>query len=420
MDLTEHLPTTRAERRARDAEAQARREDILAEARLKRQERADEAKRRRKAARGYARTEWWATTRARADRLWHTFVLVGAIVGVNLVAVAGQVTAFHAGLDWDIPAALGAAAVIESIAIYVGWHAHVALIEGDSVMRLRVTSYAIAAGVGILNYHHYAPDWKVDDQAVMFGAASLLSPWLWAIHSRHVHRAQLRTAGLIDPRAPKFSALRWLLHKDETWQALKWAVRHSEQSPAAAILAMQTETTATEAAASVDRTRDDLLTVQALLIRAQSDLISVTNLVMTETAPASAEVTAERPIGCPPEPLAIDPAPVTELVTDPVTSSDQASDRDRPDDQDNREAEVWIRRRMREGQTPRQRDVAERFGFSNGWARLRVQTAKDQMTAKGYTFLPGNRVHPPAEAVTVNGTESDHAHDIPMTAVEVS
>lgn len=410
---------SRAERRVRDAEAKARRAEVLEEARLRREERAAEWKRRRKAQRATERAAWWAATRVRLDHLRRTLVLVSAIVGVNAVAVAGQVTAFHQGLGWPLPGAVGAAAVVESIAIYVGWHAHVALIEGDSVFRLRVTSYSIAALVAALNYHHYAPDWVPTDRAIMFGLSSLLSPWLWAMHSRYIHRRQLRDAGLIDPRAPKFSALRWLLHRAETWKALKWAVRHSEQSPAVAILAVQMDETTAGAARLLDRSRDQVVAAQSALIRAQSDLIAVTRMVTAEAAPVSGEVTAEQTVTCTPQLPAAPPAVVTDPVTKPATSNDQPNDRERPDDQDNREAEKWIRASMRKGRTPTLSEVAERFGFSRGWARLRVQAARDEMTAKGYRFLPGNVVKPPTEPVTSSGADSEHADDVPMTPVEV-
>jgi hypothetical protein len=302
---TPHRPS-RAERLAADAAARAEADRIRDEAKRDKARRDEKwaaereqlrinRRRDRKASNDQDRRKSVTIWQARLQKWWHAFVLVGAIVGVNIVAVVGQVTAFTAstganGFGWSPLQAVATAAVIETIAIYVGWHAHTALIEGDSVMRLRVTSYAIALGVGALNYYHYAPDWGFDDQAVMFGGASVLSPWLWAMHSRHQHRQHLRAQGLIDPRAPKFSALRWLLWRSETWTALRWAVRYGEQSPVASILAVQTEETTAEADALLDRTRAEVAAAQAALIRAQSAALAVLDEVADETP---AETTIE-------------------------------------------------------------------------------------------------------------------------------
>ncbi|MFI7449516.1 hypothetical protein ACIBQX_18615 [Nonomuraea sp. NPDC049714] len=313
-----HRPS-RAERLAADAAARAEADRIRDEAKRDRARRDEEwaaereqlrqdRKRTRKTSSATARSERVTAWQARLQKWWHAFVLVGAIVGVNVVAVVGQVTAFSAsteanGFGWSPLQAIATAAVIETIAIYVGWHAHTALIEGDSVMRLRVTSYAIALGVGALNYYHYAPDWRFDDQAVMFGGASVLSPWLWAMHSRHQHRQALREQGLIDPRAPKFSALRWLLWRSETWTALRWAVRYGEQSPVASILAVQAEETTAETSVLLDRTRDEVTAAQAALIRAQSAALAVLDEVADETRTETEnETTHEVEIKVSPEP----------------------------------------------------------------------------------------------------------------------
>ncbi len=93
--------------------------------------------------------------------------------------------------------------------------------------------------------------------------------------------------------------------------------------------------------------------------------------------------------------------------------------RDRPDEQDNRIAERWIRDCIRSGRLPTYGEVAEKYSFSRTWARSRVQMTRDRMAAKGYRFLPGNVVVPPADQNTVNGVESAHADDVPMTAVGV-
>jgi len=103
---------------------------------------------------------------------------------------------------------------------------------------------------------------------------------------------------------------------------------------------------------------------------------------------------------------------VTVPVTDPVTESGQESDRDddhqsdrrRATDQDNREAEDWIRTRCRgrngAGRKPSQREVADEFGFSTGWARNRLTAVQDRMTGQGYVFQADGTVLAPRKAVT--------------------
>ncbi|MFB4284821.1 hypothetical protein ACBJ59_56805 [Nonomuraea sp. MTCD27] len=167
----------------------------------------------------------WAERTRTAGRL---AVMSTTNLGVNLVAVSGQAMSFmQRGLPplW----AILAAGIVESVAVYVSWHAHVALREGDAAWATRMWSYAIGAGAGYLSYTH------VQDYPELFAACSLASPWLWSMHSRHLHRQDLREAGLIDPRAPKFSALRWLLHTKETFAAFKWAISEGVQSPHIAV-----------------------------------------------------------------------------------------------------------------------------------------------------------------------------------------
>lgn len=426
---TEHVngsaPTaqTRAERKAADALADLRRIETQEEIQRRREDAADarrvrveQARRQRSEQRRTDREQMRARWVSRLARWWHAFVLVGAIVGVNIVAVAGQINAFQADpFSWPAAGAFGAAAVVESIAIFVGWHAHVALREGDSVFRLRVASYGIAAAVAALNYHHYAPTWALDDRAAMFGAASLLSPWLWAIHSRHLHRQDLRKQGLIDPRAPKFSALRWLLHRPETWQALKWAVRHGEQSPTAAILSVQSENGLTAAVLYVDRAHAALAAGRDALIRAQAAALAATETyalalersvseVSEIATPANVEIEPECDTSANAQPDALD---VSEVADE--------EKRERPDAQDNRDAEKWIRAAMRKGKTPKQADIAARWSGSNGWASLRVKAARAALEAEGYRFYPAGVVKPPADADT-----STDAADVSDTDAELS
>lgn len=266
---------SRAERRAAALDADITRRRRAAEWADEQQQRREQRRQRARATADYRRTERNARLKVALARAGRVAVLTGTNVGVNAVAVVGQVLALHAA-GWPVWAALVGGCIIESVAVYVQWHAHVALVEDDSAVRLRFASYAIAGAVAWLNITHNTV------LPVLFGGCSLASPWLWAMYSRHVHRRQLRAAGLIDPRAPKFSALRWILHRRETWQALKWAVRHGEQAPGTAILAVQLQQTAHRADQAAEQGRAYLIESLTHLTHAQGVALQVAEYVAAQ------------------------------------------------------------------------------------------------------------------------------------------
>lgn len=171
------------------------------------------------------------------SRAWaRTIPLLLPLVLVNTAAVYGQ-----AGWSYDhlihnwIVAVLFAAAV-ESIGVYLAFEAHAALMAGDASARLRTGSYLIGLLAGVLNYAHFAgPGYAPTPLAVTFAALSSISPWLWAIRSRSMNRARLRELGQVDPRAVRFSLLRWLLFPVRTVRAFRVAVWHGIVTPAEAV-----------------------------------------------------------------------------------------------------------------------------------------------------------------------------------------
>ncbi|MFG3438300.1 hypothetical protein ACGF0J_13745 [Nonomuraea sp. NPDC047897] len=236
-----------------------------------------EAKTKRTRAEWQKRRAVWAERARTASRL---AVMSITNLGVNGVAVSGQAMAFmQRGLPplW----AVLAAGIVESVAVYVSWHAHVALREGDAAFVPRMWSYLIGAGAGYLSYTH------VQDYPELFAACSLASPWLWSMHSRHLHRKDLREQGLIDPRAPKFSVLRWVLHTGETFAAFKWAVSEGVQSPHLAIEEVRTRRALSMTRAAVEET-------QAAVIAAQRDQLQ---LALTNMAALSQELYGMDPDG---------------------------------------------------------------------------------------------------------------------------
>lgn len=230
----------------RDPEAEARRiratgearADVravqLEQARAERRAREDDARHRR-IVRRQARAE-----RARAVQAWTASmapraVLIVPLVLVNALALSGQVGFAERYLHWPLMGAVVFGGTLESIAIYIGWHAHRALLAGDTASKLRAASYGMGFLVGGLNYQHYVHAWASPNvPAVTFGLMSVISPWLWAMHGRHVNRERLRSLGLVDERAPHFSAARWLHFPVATMGALRWGIREGVQDPGAA------------------------------------------------------------------------------------------------------------------------------------------------------------------------------------------
>lgn len=165
-----------------------------------------------------------------------TMVTAVPLLGLNAAAVFGQYSALSVMPGISHEGALGIAAVLESLALFLSHHAHRALMEGDSAARLRIASYLLGLGIGVLNYHDQAgPHWKATPLAVVYGLASALSPWLWAIHSRFASRAKLRAKNLLDPRAAKFSGARWSMYPIRTFQMLRKSIWSGEQDPAVVV-----------------------------------------------------------------------------------------------------------------------------------------------------------------------------------------
>ena len=172
---------------------------------------------------------------------WINVALVVPVVLVNVFAVYGQAGwaldhLFSKGPDAArIGLAVMFAVTVESVGVYLAAEAHFALMAGDAALRLRVAAGTVAALVGGLNYHHYAPTLDPNTPAVTFAVMSAISPHLWAIRSRSLRRAELRAAGLIDARTVRFSVARWVLWFRPTWTAYRHAVWVGEQDPMKAI-----------------------------------------------------------------------------------------------------------------------------------------------------------------------------------------
>jgi hypothetical protein len=174
------------------------------------------------------------------DRWTATLRLVAPLLLVNALAVYGQIAYAYdhiAPTTWTtasrVVLAVGAAAAVESIALYVGWHAHDALIlkSYTTARHLRRASYVIAAVVGSVNYTHFADGFRPTGAAIMFGLLSLVSPWLWGLHTRRVQRVQLIREDLVDDAGVEFSITRRRNFPWRSWQARRWSIDHNIRDP---------------------------------------------------------------------------------------------------------------------------------------------------------------------------------------------
>jgi hypothetical protein len=178
---------------------------------------------------------WLAWIGARR-RGWLAVVAAVPVVLVNAVAFAGQLAFLRVHLPWPLPGQVLVAVALESVAVYLAYHAHVAQLADDSAMRLRLAAYSFALVIATMNYSHYmAPGWRPTFPAVAFGLLSASSPWLWSVHSRRTSRDALMARGLVEPHAVRLGATRWTWHPVKSARVMWHATWKGENDPAAAI-----------------------------------------------------------------------------------------------------------------------------------------------------------------------------------------
>ncbi|XTZ17026.1 hypothetical protein ACQSSU_06515 [Micromonospora echinospora] len=217
------------------------REAAAEEARIKAA--ADEQERRR---RDEARRQERSAARDRRRKGREEFLTklrpVLPLLLINAGAAYAQAAYAYADIapaDWQWTAkltfAIAFAAALESIAVYVQWHAHDALLlkAYGTAAKLRRASWVIAGIVGVINYAHFADGWKPTAAAVAFALLSLLSPWLWGLHTRRAQHVQLlaEDANLIDEGGVEFSTQRRRAFPIRSWQAQRWSIDHFERDP---------------------------------------------------------------------------------------------------------------------------------------------------------------------------------------------
>lgn len=159
---------------------------------------------------------------------------VAPLLVVNALTVYGQLAyamAHIAPATWPLLArvalSIGFAVAIESVSLYVQWHAHDALLlKSHSTARsLRRWSFLIAAAVGAMNYSHFAAaGLHPTAAAIAFGMLSLLSPWMWGLHSRRAARIQLLKERRVDDAGAEFSTARKRAFPIRSWKAYRHSI----------------------------------------------------------------------------------------------------------------------------------------------------------------------------------------------------
>jgi hypothetical protein len=167
------------------------------------------------------------------------------IILVNIIAFSGQLAFLREHLSWPLPGVIMFAAALESIALYLAFMSHEALMAEDASFRLRMGSYAVAFTVGLMNYSHYSPHGPTFI-GLATGFMSAASPALWGIYSRRNSRDALKAKGLIESRTVKFGGARWFWWPIRTFPVFRHAVWTGETDPAAAVAQYESERAATE------------------------------------------------------------------------------------------------------------------------------------------------------------------------------
>jgi hypothetical protein len=160
------------------------------------------------------------------------------VILVNAVAVFGQLEFLHSRMPWNFAADILFAVALESIAVFLAYSAHKALLANDSAMRLRMAAYVFAGVVGVTNGSHYLARVHVTFAALGMTMMSASSPWLWSVYSRRVARDTLMRLGLIEPHAIRLGMNRFLFHPVRSFCVYRHAVWEGEQNVQRAIKAV--------------------------------------------------------------------------------------------------------------------------------------------------------------------------------------
>lgn len=261
------------------------------------------------------------------SHLARTLAAAIPLILVNAVAFAGQLAFLRQHLPWGLPGQVTMALALESIAVFLALHAHVAALANDSALRLRLSSYAFAVVIGTMNYSHFAgPGWRPTFPALAVGLMSASSPWLWSVHSRRVSRDALMARGLIEPHALRIGATRFMYHPARSFRVMRAAAWTGTTDPAEAIAAIEPQTAGARAAIEHrPETLADMRTQADAVRFAAGEIARATNRSIDALAPG--EVVAFLRDHAPAAPGLIIPSGsyVSDVLRRSITARDRAS-----------------------------------------------------------------------------------------------
>lgn len=157
------------------------------------------------------------------------------VILVNVVATTGQYMYLRDHLPWPMFGIITFAAALESVALYLAYMAHKALIAMDNSFKLRMGAFMFGLLAGFMNYSHYSHGLRPTFTGIATGIMSASSPLLWGVYSRRMSRDALMERGLIEPGAVRLGSVRWLMHPAKSYQVFRDAAWTGERNAGIAI-----------------------------------------------------------------------------------------------------------------------------------------------------------------------------------------
>lgn len=158
------------------------------------------------------------------------------VILVNVVATTGQYMYLRDHLPWPMFGIITFAAALESVALYLAYMAHKALIAMDNSFKLRAGAFMFGLLAGFMNYSHYSHGLAPTFVGIATGLMSASSPLLWGVYSRRISRDALMERGLIEPGAVRLGSVRWLMHPSKSYQVFRDAAWTGERNAGIAII----------------------------------------------------------------------------------------------------------------------------------------------------------------------------------------